>query len=182
MRVIENVKTVEIPEDVDIKIDRRIVTVKGEKGELTRDFSHTPISIYIEEKRITAKANWPRKREAALVGTVCSHVRNMITGVTKGFTYKLKIVFSHFPISVKVKERTVVIENFTGERSPRTAKIVGDSKVAVKGEDIIVNGINLEAVSQTAANIEQATKIRKKDHRVFLDGIYVYERHEGTEE
>ena len=182
MRVIENVKTVEIPEDVDIKIDRRIVTVKGEKGELTRDFSHTPISIYIEEKRITAKANWPRKREAALVGTVCSHVRNMITGVTKGFTYKLKIVFSHFPISVKVKERTVVIENFTGERSPRIAKIVGDSKVAVKGEDIIVNGINVEAVSQTAANIEQATKIKKKDHRVFLDGIYVYERHEGTEE
>ena len=182
MRVIENVKTVEIPEDVDIKIDGRIVTVRGEKGELTRDFSHTPISIYLEEKRITAKANWPRKREAALVGTVCSHVRNMITGVTKGFTYKLKIVFSHFPISVKVKERTVVIENFTGERSPRIAKIVGDSKVAVKGEDIIVNGINVEAVSQTAANIEQATKIKKKDHRVFLDGIYVYERHEGTEE
>jgi len=182
MRVIENVKTVEIPEDVDIKIDGRIVTVRGEKGELTRDFSHTPISIYLEEKRITAKANWPRKREAALVGTICSHVRNMITGVTKGFTYKLKIVFSHFPISVKVKERTVVIENFTGERSPRIAKIVGDSKVAVKGEDIIVNGINVEAVSQTAANIEQATKIKKKDHRVFLDGIYVYERHEGTEE
>lgn len=182
MRVIEKVKTVEIPEDVDIKIDGRIVTVRGEKGELTRDFSHTPISIYLEEKRITTKANWPRKREAALVGTVCSHVRNMITGVTKGFTYKLKIVFSHFPISVKVKERTVVIENFTGERSPRIAKIVGDSKVAVKGEDIIVNGINVEAVSQTAANIEQATKIKKKDHRVFLDGIYVYERHEGIEE
>ena len=182
MRVIEKVKTVEIPEDVDIKIDGRIVTVRGEKGELTRDFSHTSISIYLEEKRITAKANWPRKREAALVGTICSHVRNMITGVTKGFTYKLKIVFSHFPISVKVKERTVVIENFTGERSPRIAKIVGDSKVAVKGEDIIVNGINVEAVSQTAANIEQATKIKKKDHRVFLDGIYVYERHEGTEE
>jgi large subunit ribosomal protein L6 len=182
MRVIEKVKTVEIPEDVDIKIDGRIVTVRGEKGELTRDFSHTPISIYLEEKRVTAKANWPRKREAALVGTICSHVRNMITGVTKGFTYKLKIVFSHFPISVKVKERTVVIENFTGERSPRTAKIVGDSKVAVKGEDILINGINVEAVSQTAANIEQATKIKKKDHRVFLDGIYVYERHEGTEE
>jgi len=182
MRVIDTLKTVEIPEEVDAKIDGRIVTVRGEKGELTRDFSHTPISIYLEEKTITAKANWPRKREAALVGTVCSHIRNMITGVTKGFTYKLKIVFSHFPISVKVKEKTVVIENFTGERSPRIAKIMGDTKIVVKGDDVITQGINIEDVSQTAANIEKATKIKRKDPRVFLDGIYVYERHEGMEE
>ena len=182
MRVIDTLKTVEIPEEVDAKIDGRIVTVRGEKGELTRDFSHTPISIYLEEKTITAKANWPRKREAALVGTVCSHIRNMITGVTKGFTYKLKIVFSHFPISVKVKEKTVVIENFTGEQSPRIAKIMGDTKIVVKGDDVITQGINIEDVSQTAANIEKATKIKRKDPRVFLDGIYVYERHEGMEE
>jgi large subunit ribosomal protein L6 len=182
MRVIETLKTVEIPEDVDVKIDGRIVTVRGEKGELTRDFSHTSISIHLEEKVITVQANWPRKREAALVGTVCSHIQNMITGVTKGFTYKLKIVFSHFPISVKVREKTVVIENFTGERSPRTAKIMGDTKVVMKGEDVIVQGINIEDTSQTAANIEKATKVKRKDPRVFLDGIYVYERHEGMEE
>ena len=182
MRVIETLRTVEIPEDVNAKIDGRIVTVKGEKGELTRDFSHTPISIRLEEKMITVQANWPRKREAALVGTVCSHIQNMIRGVTKGFTYKLKIVFSHFPISVKVREKTVVIENFTGERSPRTAKIMGDTKVVVKGEDVIVQGINIEDASQTAANIQNATKVKKKDPRVFLDGIYVYERHEGMEE
>jgi len=182
MRVIETLKTVEIPEGVDAKIEGRIVSVKGEKGELTRDFSHAPISIRLEEKMITVQANWPRKREAALVGTVCSHIQNMITGVTKGFTYKLKIVFSHFPISVKVKENTVMIENFTGERSPRITNIVGDTKVVVKGEDIIVQGINIEDGSQTAANIEKATKVKRKDPRVFLDGIYVYERHEGMEE
>jgi len=182
MRVIETLKTVEIPEDVDVKIDGRIVTVRGEKGEITRDFSHTPISIQLEQKTITVQANWPRKREAALVGTVCSHIKNMITGVTKGFTYKLKIVFSHFPISVKVKEKTLVIENFTGERSPRIAKIMGDTKIAMKGEDVILQGINIEDVSQTAANIEKTTKVKRKDPRVFLDGIYVYERHEGMEE
>jgi len=182
MRVIETLKTVEIPEDVDVKIDGRIVTVKGEKGGLNRDFSHTPISINLEVKVITVQANWPRKREAALVGTVCAHIQNMITGVTRGFTYKLKIVFSHFPISVKVREKTVVIENFTGERSPRVAKIMGDTRVVVKGEDVIVQGINIEEVSQTAANIEKATKVKRKDPRVFLDGIYVYEQHEGMEE
>lgn len=182
MREVETLKSIEIPEGVDIKIEGRVVTVNGEKGELTRDFSHAPISIQLDGKKAIVQVNWPRKREAALVGTISSHIQNMITGVTKGFTYKLKIVFSHFPISVKVREKTVVIENFTGERSPRIAKIMGDTKVIVKEEDVIVQGTNIEDVSQTAANIQNATKIKKKDPRVFLDGIYVYERHEGMEE
>ncbi|KPV62623.1 MAG: 50S ribosomal protein L6 [Candidatus Bathyarchaeota archaeon BA2] len=182
MRAVETVKSIEIPEGVLVKVEGRVVTVNGEKGELTQDFSHTPISIRLEGKTITVQANWPRKKETALIGTVGSHIQNMITGVTKGFTYKLKIVFSHFPISVKVRERTVAIENFTGERSPRIAKIIGDTKVMVKSEDIIVQGTNIGDVSQTAANIQNATKVKKKDPRVFLDGIYVYERHEGMEE
>ena len=181
MRVLEALKSIEIPENVDVRVEGRVVTVKGEKGALTRNFSHAPVSIRLEGSAVEVLANWPRKREAALVGTLCSHIQNMITGVTKGFTYKLKIVFSHFPISVKVKERKILIENFTGERSPRIAKIMGDAKVTVKGEDVIVQGINIEDVSQTAANIQQATKIKKKDPRVFLDGIYVYERFEGIE-
>lgn len=182
MRVPEAVKSIEIPEGVEVMVDGRLVTVKGEKGELTRDFSHAPISIQLKENTIRVQANWPRKKESALVGTVSSHIQNMITGVTKGFTYKLKIVFAHFPLSVKVKEKTVVIENFTGERSPRIAKIIGEAKVVVKGEDLIVQGISIEDVSQTAANIERATKVKRKDPRVFLDGIYIYEQHEGMEE
>ncbi|MCW4021191.1 MAG: 50S ribosomal protein L6, partial [Candidatus Bathyarchaeota archaeon] len=128
---------------------------------------------------VSVESQWPRKKEAALVGTVCSHIRNMITGVTEGFTYRLKIVFSHFPTSVKVQEEKVIIDNFTGERSSRVAKIVGDTKVTVESEDIVVQGVNIEDVSQTAANIEQATKIKNKDPRVFLDGIYIYERKRG---
>jgi len=182
MRAIESVKSVEIPEGVEVNVEGRVVTVKGEKGTLTRDFLHAPVSIRSEKGIVVVKANWPRKREAALVGTVSSHIQNMIKGVTKGFTYKLKIVFSHFPISVKVHEKKkVAIENFTGERSARIVDIVGDTQVIVKGEDIIVQGLDLEEVSQTAANIERATKVERKDPRVFLDGIYVYEMHEGTE-
>jgi large subunit ribosomal protein L6 len=182
MRAIETVATVEIPEGVEGVLDGRIITIKGEKGELVRDFSHAPIKIQLEGKTVTVQASWPRKKEAALVGTVRSHIQNMIKGVTEGFTYKLKIVFSHFPITVKVQGKTLIIQNFTGERNPRKAKIMGDTKVKVKGDDIIVQGINLEDVSQTAANIQNATKIRIKDPRVFLDGIYVYEKHEGIQE
>jgi large subunit ribosomal protein L6 len=91
----------------------------------------------------------------------------------------MKIVFSHFPITVKLQDKNVVIENFTGERRPRRVKINGDVKVKIEPDDIVLSGINLEQVSQTAANIEQSTKVRGKDPRVFLDGIYTYERNEG---
>ena len=182
MRAIETVATVEIPEGVNAKLEGRIVTITGEKGELIRDFSHAPINIQLNEKTVTVQASWPRKKEAALVGTVRSHIENMIKGVTKGFTYKMKIVFSHFPITVKIQGKTFTINNFTGERSPRNAKIMGNTNVIINGDDIIIHGIDLEDVSQTAAYIQNSTKIRKKDPRVFLDGIYVYEELEGIQE
>jgi len=181
LRAIESVKNIAVPDGVDVKIDGRVISVKGEKGSLTRDFSEAPIGLQLEDKKIIVQASWPRKREAALVGTVAAIIQNMITGITRGFTYKLKIVFSHFPISVKVKGKKVSIENFTGERSPRLTRIMGDATVSFKEDDVIVQGISLEDVSQTAANIERATKVKNKDPRVFLDGIFVYEKKEGIE-
>jgi len=182
MRLPEISRTIQVPDSVEVTIERKKVTVKGEKGVLSRDFSYVPISLEAEDdKTVRIWAEWPRKKEASLVGTINSHIQNMITGVEKGFLYKLKIVFSHFPISVKVQDKVVLIENFTGERRARKAKIIGDVKVKVESEDVTVEGINLEDVSQTAANIEQATKVKNKDPRVFLDGLYVYERKEGIE-
>jgi len=88
----------------------------------------------------------------------------------------MKIVFVHFPMTVKVQGKKVVVENFVGERKPRTTNIVGETKVTIKGDDITIEGTDLNEVSQTAANIQTATKIRNKDLRKFLDGIYVYSK------
>lgn len=181
MRLPEISRTVQVPDGVEIRLEEKKITVKGTKGTLSRDFSGVPISIDSNGNVVRISAEWPRKKEAALVGTLYSHVLNMVKGVQKGFTYKIKIVFSHFPISAKVQGKSVLIENFTGERRARRAKIIGDVKVRVEAEDIVVQGLNLEDVSQTAANIEQATRVRRKDPRVFLDGLYVYERNEGME-
>jgi large subunit ribosomal protein L6 len=181
MRVPEKSETIQIPDGVQLTIEGRKVIVKGPKGTLTRDFSHEAVSLEMNDKTVRIWVQWPRKKESALVGTIRSHIQNMITGVMKGFTYKLKIVFSHFPISAKIKEKTFLIENFTGERSPRKSKIIGDVQVKIQGEDIVVQGIDLEDVSQTAANIEQSTKVRRKDPRIFLDGLYVFEQTEGME-
>jgi large subunit ribosomal protein L6 len=108
-----------------------------------------------------------------------SIINNMITGVTKGFTYKLKVAFAHFPITVKVKGDEVHVENFYGERAPRVAKIVGNCKIEVEEDDVIVKGVSIDDVGQTAANIEQATTVKRKDQRVFLDGVYIYEKRRG---
>ena len=179
MRLPEISKTIEVPEDVTLSLIGKKVSVKGAKGSLTRDFFYATVAIEGEGKNVRISSKWPRKKEAALVGTIYSHIQNMITGVTKGYSYKMKIVFSHFPISAKVQDKSVVIENFTGERRARIIKIIGEVKVKIDPEDIIISGINLEEVSQTAANIEQSTRVRGKDPRVFLDGVYVYERNEG---
>ncbi len=181
MRLPEISRTIPIPDGVVVNVENRKVTVRGTKATLTRDFAYSSVSIETDGKNVRVSAKWPRKKEASLVGTIESHVKNMITGVTKGFTYKMKIVFSHFPITVKVQGKAVLVENFTGERRPRHAKILGDVKVKLEPEDIIIQGANLEDVSQTAANIERMTRVTNKDPRVFLDGLYVYERNEGMD-
>jgi large subunit ribosomal protein L6 len=99
-------------------------------------------------------------------------MNNMIHGVTEGFQYKMKTVYSHFPIKTNVEGNTFVIQNFLGERSPRKALILEGVKVEAKGDDVTVNGIDKEKVGQTVANIERATAVKRRDIRVFQDGIY----------
>ena len=121
------------------------------------------------------ETDWPDKKKMAMVGTVRSHIKNLMAGVDKGFTYKLKIVYAHFPMNVKVGKE-VIVENFQGERQPRSVRISKHSQCDRKRRRRIVKGIDLEEVSQAAADIQQATLIKKKDPRVFLDGVYIYEK------
>jgi len=83
--------------------------------------------------------------------------------------------------SYKTQDKKVLIENFQGERAHRVAKIWGNTKVVTKGDDVIVTGMVLTDVTQTAAEIELKTKVKNKDHRVFLDGIYKYSKSKGIE-
>ena len=162
-----------IPEGVEVIINNNEVSVKGPNGEDSRKFTYPNVSIKEEEDVVVLETTFPKKKDKAMIGTTRAHINNMIIGVTDGFTYHMKIVFAHFPMTVKVQKDTVVIDNFLGERHPRTAKIVGSSKVAVKGDAVTVTGINKEHVGQTMANLEQATKIKGRDPRVFQDGIHL---------
>jgi large subunit ribosomal protein L6 len=174
----ENFAAVEIPTGVSVTKEENIITVKGRLGTLKKDLARLPANVGIEDNNnIVIKPYGKRKKDLAITNTARSIIENMIKGVQNGFTYKLKIVYAHFPISVKARGNEIHVENYFGERSPRVSKIVGDNtKVTVVGDDIVVQGPSLEDVSQTAANIESSTKVKGKDSRVFLDGLYVYSR------
>ena len=168
-----------IPDGVTVRLDGRTLFVKGKLGEAKKHFDKVNINLSVQGNKVLLSPFSAKKRDNVIINTVVSIVNNMVTGVTKGFTYRLKVVYAHFPISVKVKGDQVLVENFVGERSPRVSQIVGSSKVSVEGDDVIVKGVSVEDVGQTAANIELATKIRRKDQRVFLDGVYIYHKEEG---
>lgn len=168
-----------IPENVNVIKEKNTIIVEGKNGKISKDFTKIPITLSFENNRIIIYPPGQRRKDLALINTVKSIISSMIKGVETGFTYKLKIIFSHFPISVKVKDKKVIVENYFGERSMRISKIVGLTQVIVAGEDVIVKGPSLEDVSQTATNIESSTKIKNKDQRVFLDGVYLYAKEDG---
>ncbi len=171
-------KVVEIPEGVEVEIDGYSVKVRGKLGEVNKTFKVWRKDVKIEkiDNKIRVYSESERRKTKAMVGTVAAHIRNMIIGVTKGYTYKLKIIYSHFPVTVKVDGNKVYIQNFLGEKKPRVATIAENTKVEVKGSDVIVTGIDKDNVGKTASNIEQACRIVGKDRRRFIDGIYLYSK------
>lgn len=168
--------SVDLPEGVTASFENGSLLITGPLGKVSQDFSKVPVSLNLQGSKISAATTGTRRKDKAILNTARSMVTNAIEGVEAGYEYKLKLVFAHFPVTVRVSGRRVLVENFYGERAPRVADIVGDSKVDVQGEDITVTGVSIRDVGQTAANLEQATKVKRKDQRVFLDGVYIYER------
>ncbi len=173
--------TVEIPENVEVEINWPKVTVKGPKGTLEREFNNRGVEIIKEENKLVVKPIKERRKFKANAGTVAAHIRNMIIGVTRGWRYILQIHYTHFPIKVEVKGNDIYIINYLGEKHPRKTFKYPDVEVKIQGDKIYVEGINLEHVAQTAANIENLTTPKRLDIRKFQDGIYIVARKEVTE-
>ena len=172
----EGAKTIELPQGVTASVKGRELTIKGPNGTASKEFERIPVDVEVKGNQVTVLPFTGKKKDVISANTVSSIVKGMAHGVTKGYEYRMKVVFAHFPVTVKVKDDQVVIENFMGERSPRLAKILAGCKVTTEGDDIVIKGTSLERIGQTAANVEQATRIKRKDQRIFLDGIYVYEK------
>lgn len=179
---VENFETsVEIPEQVTVSLKKNMLGVSGPLGKTFKNFKKIPVIIDVQDKKISIKTSGNRKKEYAIMNTVRSIIRILCEGVVSGYTIKMKIVYAHFPITVKIQKKDVLIENFQGERAARLARVHGQTKVVTKGDEVILTGPVLTEVTQSAAEIEQKTKIKNKDHRVFLDGIYISSQSKGIE-
>ncbi|KEZ43159.1 hypothetical protein SAPIO_CDS5056 [Scedosporium apiospermum] len=186
MKYIESQEILEIPEGVKVSIKSRLVTVEGPRGKLSKDLSHIAVSFTKPKPNTLAILihHGSRKNVAAL-RTVRTILNNLIIGVTKGYLYKLRYVYAHFPINVNLEKNKetgcteVEIRNFIGEKIVRRVTMRPGVDVEVskaQKDELILSGNSLEDVSQSAADIQQSCKVRNKDIRKFLDGVYVSEK------
>ncbi len=159
-----------IPEGAKVEVSGEKVTVSGPKGTLSKTFHYPGLKIEVKGGELSALG------EKSMANTVAAHVANMAAGVVSGYSRKLKSLYSHFPVSVEVKGKDIMIKNFMGEKQPRKAKIIGQTKVEAKGQELTVSGISKEEVGQTVANLKSATRVRNRDSRVFQDGFYPVEQ------
>jgi len=174
-------QTVALPEGVQVDVDgNRIGMHKGD-NENSRIFKVRGASFKKIDQGIEVKVVPATRKMNARLKTIAGHLKNMATGLDNEFVYKLVIVFSHFPMTVNAKGNVVEINNFAGEKKPRIAKILPGVKVEIKGKDITVKGHNKESVGQTAANLENSTKVKGRDRRIFQDGIFIMEKAKPVE-
>lgn len=184
MKYVQTEQILNIPEGVTVQINAREIKVVGPRGQLDKNLKHINVTFSkINDRAIKIIVHNGDRKHVAALRTVKSLISNLITGVTKGYKYKLRYVYAHFPINVNVVDidgqKFVEIRNFLGEKRVRNVKIFDGVTIeasANQKDELIVSGNSLEDVSQNAADIQQICRVRNKDIRKFLDGIYVSER------
>merc|ERR1712071_586937 len=168
------------PQGLQVKVGKRVVIVKGPRGTLRRSFKDMKLDMKtkkVEKGTIVTVNKWfGNRKEVAAVRTVCSHISNMVKGVTVGFQYKMRAVYAHFPINCVISNnsKTVEIRNFLGEKYIRKVEMAPGVTIAASAkmkDEFVIEGNNVEAVSQTSARIQQSTTVKRKDIRKFLDGV-----------
>ena len=168
---------VQLSEGVSASIDGSTLTVSGGNGSMSREFIHQKVNLSVNGDVVVVQCDLPRRKEKAICGTWKAHINNMNRGASEGFEYRLKAVYSHFPMTLNVNGSEFEIKNLFGEKVPRIANLKwSPTEVQVKVEnksDVIVSGVDREKVGQTAAIIEKACRIRNRDRRIFQDGIYI---------
>ena len=181
MKHIQTEQNIVIPKGVTVAIKSRVVRVTGPRGVLTKSLKHIDVTFTkVSSSLIKVTVHNGDRKHVAALRTVKSLVDNMITGVTKGYKYKMRYVYAHFPINVNVVEKDgskfVEIRNFLGDKKVRLVPVREGVTIefsTTQKDEIILSGNSVENVSQNAADIQQICRVRNKDIRKFLDGIYV---------
>ncbi|MFD2617392.1 50S ribosomal protein L6 [Terrilactibacillus laevilacticus] len=138
-----------VPNDVTVTIEGNHVSVKGPKGELSREF-HADMNIKQEENQIVVSVPTNSKQHRSLHGTTSSLISNMVEGVTKGYEKKLELVGVGYRASKQGKNLVLNV----GYSHP--VEIVPEEGIEINVEGnnkVSVLGISKERVGAVAANI-----------------------------
>eukprot|EP01059_Diplonema_ambulator_P018128 TRINITY_DN30309_c0_g1_i1.p1 TRINITY_DN30309_c0_g1~~TRINITY_DN30309_c0_g1_i1.p1 ORF type:complete len:187 (+),score=71.11 TRINITY_DN30309_c0_g1_i1:67-627(+) len=178
MRAIISQNKMVIPEGCTVTVSKRVVVVEGPRGKLTKEFTHAPIDLKVVGSTVVGEMWFGKKLEVSTIKTVLSHIKNMCIGVSKGFRYKMRFAYAHFPVGVAVEDEDIAIRNFLGEKRVRKVTIPSGCKAyrtdnAVMKDELVIEGNSLDDVSMTAASVHGVCLVKRKDIRKFLDGIYV---------
>lgn len=165
---------IKIPEGVTVELDNSLLKLKGKEGSIEKEFLSPKINLKKEGDSIVLSAKQFSRNQKAVFNAFMAHIKNMLKGLSDPYVYKLKVCSSHFPVTVSVEGSIVLVKNFLGEKIPRRAEILPNTKVEAKGDIVTVTSIDKEAAGQTAANIEQSTRVTRRDRRVFQDGVYIF--------
>lgn len=169
-------ETIIVPEGCTFTLDKKVIVVKGPKGELSRSLPDKKIIINVQGSELNLSYKQATKREKRMLLTTKAHIKNMFKGVVSGFLYKLKVCSGHFPMNVSLKGDVLEVKNFIGEKVPRKLKIKPGANVKVNGDEITVESSNKEIAGQIAGSIENLMKRPGFDKRIFQDGIYIVEK------
>merc|ERR1712179_835076 len=111
MKLLHHSQEVTVADGVSVAVKARVVTVKGPRGELVKNFKHLKVEMKSTGPRSILVEKWMcSSKDKAAVRTVCSHISNMSKGVTLGFRYKLRAAYAHFPINCTVVQGGALLE------------------------------------------------------------------------
>jgi len=144
-------KPIQIPEGVEVKIEDNLISIKGPKGELSREI-RPEVKVEVKEKEISVLPQKETKITKAIFGLTRAFIFNMVKGVTSGFEKKLEIQGIGFNASVQGEELILNV----GFSHPVKIKIPQDLNISVEKNIITVSGTNKELVGQTASFIRKA--------------------------
>ena len=165
--------SVKIPEGVECQYENGVLKFKKGEVSLSRKISIPRTEVKIAGNKVNFICEKANKKDVAIIKTNFSHLNNLLKGLDEEFVYKMEICNVHFPMTVKVNGNKVIVSNFLGEKINREANILEGVEVQIKGNQITVSSRDKELAGQTSSNIEKATRVPKKDRRVFQDGIFL---------
>lgn len=142
-------KVVVLPAGVEIKQDGNNITVKGPKGELTREFS-SDIKMNIEGNEVTFTRPNDSKEMKTIHGTTRANFNIMVVGVSEGFQKALELIGVGYRAQVQGNKLTL---NVGYSHPVEMTAPEGVTFEVPANTQVIVKGINKEVVGELAANI-----------------------------